>query len=444
MNSNLTTRRRRQSPDTMTQTAKVADRFAPRAIGPTVGWVVFGIAFVIRLGVGMFRGGLWNPELFEYDWMARTLIDGQGLVFPHLNVPYHSFAPPLYPWLSAASYWLSGSLIVLMMLQVVAGSALAVVVAQIAKRFSASAIATLAAGLLIAFHPGLIIYNVAKAHPLTFDALFFTLAVLQAFRLRERTTVRRAIEFGAIVGVGTLSRATLIIFLPLVAMWLVWVLRKDSLKLVVRAIVVAGLCATAIVIPWTIRTSLLHRQFVFMLTTGPENFWRGNNPNATGGAYFAAGQLELEKLSPAELADLRNQRDEIAQANWFTARSHAFIREHPGEFIRLTVVKLFHFWWVAPQTGVLYPQPWFLAYLMYYVLALLLAMIGAWSIWRMGKLPRQQLLLIAAFLLALSVLQSLYYVEGRHRWAVEPILIAISGVGVASIANSRHRFATRT
>ena len=65
----------------MTQTDKVADRFAPRAIGPTVGWAVFGIAFVIRLGVGMFRGGLWNPELFEYDWMARTLIDGQGLVF---------------------------------------------------------------------------------------------------------------------------------------------------------------------------------------------------------------------------------------------------------------------------------------------------------------------------------------------------------------------------
>ena len=51
-------------------------------------------------------------------------------------------------------------------------------------------------------------------------------------------------------------------------------------------------------------------------------------------------------------------------------------------------------------------------------------------------------LLIAAFLLALSLLQSLYYVEGRHRWAVEPILIAISGVGVGSIAARRHSFAT--
>ena len=422
----------------MTRTARVADRFVSWSVGPTVGWVVFGIAFLLRLGAGVFTGGLLHPEAFEYDQMARSLVAGHGLVFLHLSVTYHSFAPPLYPWLSAASYWLCGSLIALMIVQVLAGSALAVIAAEIAKRFDAGAIAPLVAGLLIAFHPGLIVYNVTKAHPLTFDALFFTLAVLQAFRLRDRTTVRRAIELGAIVGLGTLCRATLIIFLPLAGIWLVWALRSQLLKLAVRAVVIAALCTTAIVIPWTIRTSLLHHQFVFMLTTGPENFWRGNNLNATGGAYFSAGQLELDRLDPAELANLRNQPDELAQANWFTVRSHAFIREHPREFIRLTAVKFRQFWWVAPQTGVLYPQSWFLAYIMYYVLELLFAMIGAWTIWRIGKVARQQLLLIVVFLLALSTLQSLYYVEGRHRWAVEPILIAISGVGVAALCrNSR-------
>ena len=421
----------------MARDAKIADRFVSWSIGPTVGWVVFGIAFLARLGAGVFTGQLLHPETFEYDGMARSLLAGHGLVYQHLGVPYHSFAPPLYAWLSAGSYWLCGSLIVLMMLHVIAGSALAVVAAQIAKRFSAGAIAPLAAGLLIAFHPGLIVYNVTKAHPLTFDALFFTLAALQAFRLRERITVRRAIELGVIVGVGTLSRATLIIFLPLVAIWLAWVLRKESLKLVLRAVVIAGLCTTAIVIPWTIRTSLLHRQFVFMLTTGPENFWRGNNPNATGGTYVTADKTALDMLPPRELPNLLHQPDELAQAECFTARSHAFIREHPGDFIRLTAVKLLQFWSVAPQMGVLYPQSWFLGYMMYYIVSLVLAMIGAWSIWRRGKVARQQLLLIAALLLVLSFLQSLYYVEGRHRWAVEPILIAISGVGVARIATRR-------
>src|SRR5437879_3222380 len=219
----------------MTRAAKVADRFVSWSIGPTVGWVVFGVAFLARLVAGVCTGRLLHPETLEYDEMARSLLAGHGLVYEHLGVPYYSFAPPLYPWLSAASYWLCGSLILLMVLQVIAGSALATLVAQIAGRLYPEWIASLAAGLLVAFHPGLIVYNTTKAHPLTFDALFFTLAVLQALRLRERTTVRRAIELGVIIGLGSLSRATLIIFLPLVGVWLLWVLRKQSFKAAFRA-----------------------------------------------------------------------------------------------------------------------------------------------------------------------------------------------------------------
>src|SRR5438105_12620362 len=84
----------------MTRTARVADRFVSWSVGPTVGWVVFGIAFLLRLGAGVFTGGLLHPEAFEYDHMARSLVAGHGLVFLHLGVTYHSFAPPLYPLLS--------------------------------------------------------------------------------------------------------------------------------------------------------------------------------------------------------------------------------------------------------------------------------------------------------------------------------------------------------
>src|SRR5689334_1958900 len=243
----------------MTATSNLTDNFT-QAITRNIGWSIFVISCVVRLVSGLLTGGLLHPELFEYDGMARSLLAGHGLAFSHLDTVYHSFAPPLYSWLSAASYWIFSSLIPLMVLQVIASGGLAVVSAAIAKRLYAGWVAPLAAGLLVAFHPGLIVYNVSKAHPLTFDALFFTLAVLQAFRLRERTTLRRAIELGVIVGVGALSRATLIIFLPLAALWLVWVLRNKSLKSALRAIVIAGICTTAIVIPWTIRCSLLHHR----------------------------------------------------------------------------------------------------------------------------------------------------------------------------------------
>jgi 4-amino-4-deoxy-L-arabinose transferase-like glycosyltransferase len=413
-----------------------------------VGWSVFMVACAVRLAAGLATGRLLNPEIFEYDGMARSLLAGKGLSFSHLQIVYHSFAPPLYPWLSAASYWIFGSLSPLMILQVIAGGWLAVLSAAMAKRFSSGWLAPLAAGLLVAFHPGLIVYSIAKAHPLTFDALFFTLAVLQAFRLRERMTVRRAIELGVVLGAGALSRGTLIIFLPLAALWLLWgfrrSLRTQSLKTVVRTIVIAATITTAIVIPWTIRCSLLHHRFVFMVTTDAESFWRGNNPNATGGTYAASHATELEELPRQEISDLLAQPDEIAQADWFSARSHAFIREHPGAFVRLTALKLFHFWWLAPQTGIEYPRSWFVGYMIYYVLIILGAVIGVWTVFQNGKVSREQLVLILVFLFALSLLQSLYYVEGRHRWAVEPILIAVSGAGIARLAQLRRTSLTES
>jgi len=408
-------------------------------IGRKVGWLVFTVACVVRLAVGVFTGRLLQPETFEYDWMARSLLKGGGLAFPHLEIVYYSFAPPLYPWLSAASHWISGSLLPLMILQIIAGGGLAAVSAAIAKRLYAGWIASLTAGLMIAFHPGLVFYSVGKAHPLTFDAFFFALAVLLAFRLRERTSVRRAIEFGLIIGAGALCRATLIIFLPLAALWLLWLCRNQSLKPAIRAVVIAGLCTTAIIVPWTIRCSLLHHRFVFMITTDAEDFWRGNNPNATGVTYATNYKTELDVLPPAERADLLGQTDELAQADWFSAHSREFIREHPGAFVRLTATKLFYFWWLAPLTGIEYPRSWFIGYLIYYLFIVFNAVVGAWAVWRTGKPARHNLVLLGAFLLALSFLQSLYYVEGRHRWAVEPILISVSGCGVAALAQRRRR-----
>jgi CHASE2 domain-containing sensor protein len=105
-------------------------------------------------------------------------------------------------------------------------------------------------------------------------------------------------------------------------------------------------------------------------------------------------------------------------------------------------LKFFYFWWRAPLTGIEYPKSWGIGYLVYYLVIFLSAVIGFFGIWRTGTTARQNLILIGVFLFGLSLLQSLYYVEGRHRWAVEPILIAVSGGGVATIARRRRQNAS--
>lgn len=396
-------------------------------------WAVFAAAAVIRLTVAVAFGGLRQPELWEYDDIARAIIAGDGFTYHFHGITYYSYAPPLYSWLSVAGYWLSGSLVPLMLVQVCAGAALAAASGAIAARLFGETRAALAAGVLVALHPGLTIYSATKAHPMTFDALFFALAALQFLRLSERPSTRRAVELGLIVGLGTLSRATIVIFLPIGALWLLWLGGRAAWPVLVRQVVVAGVVATACLAPWTIRNYLVHDTFVFVVSTDGDVFWRGNNPHATGHSYGSSGGLVLDSLTPEERQDLHRQPTEVAQSAWFKARANAFIRDHPWEFARLTATKFFYFWWFAPQTGVRYPPSWFWASAAYYVATLLCAAVGVRRIMRTGSHAVRQAVLLVALLGALSLLQSLYYVEGRHRWAVEPLLLALSGCGAAVV-----------
>lgn len=412
----------------------IADRGAAVPSRARLWWAIGGIAFAIRIAAALVTGGLWRPELFEYDSLARALLAGRGFTYTHLNIVYYAFAAPLYSWISAALYWLTGgSAAGIMLLQMVVGSGLAVVVAAMSDYLFESRLAGLAAGLLVACHPGLVLYSSFKAHPLTYDALFFTLVLWQCFRLHQRSTLGRAIVLGLIVGVGALSRATMLVFFPTGALWLLAVSPRAERREAVVRMFVAGLCAAAIVLPWTIRNTRLLHHFVAMQTTDSELLWRGNNPFATGNSYIEAGHIVLDTLPAEAQHELRSQPDEVAQSRWFRARAMAYIETHPGTFVRLTLQKFFQFWWLSPQTGLLYPKPWLLLYQAYYVAVLLLAGIGVASLIRSGSAAWREALLLMLFLLVLSGLQSFYYVEGRHRWAVEPMVLAMSGGGVAAL-----------
>ncbi len=400
-------------------------------------WVLIAVlALTVRIGAGIVTGGLTHPERFEYDSAARAIVAGQGFVYYHIGVPYYSYMVPLSSWVGAAGYWATGSILPLMLLQCLAGTALAVMAAAIARRLFGHWLAEFAAGVFVALHPGLIVYSATKAHALAFDAFFFALALLAAFRLRDQLTWGRAAAFGVAVGIGALTRGTIVIMLPLVGLWLLWISSGPVRMPAVSRLVVAGLVATAVIAPWTIRNSLIHHRFVFLLTTDAEDFWRGNNPYATGHSYVDKDHIVLTSIPPEELADLQGQPDELSQAKWFSDRARAFVREHPDQFARLTLMKFYQFWWFAPQSGTLYPRLWLRLYQAYYVTILILAAIGVSRLFRAAASARHDALLIGAFLLMLSGLQSLYYVEGRHRWAVEPMLIAFSGGGVAFLARS--------
>jgi len=399
-------------------------------------WTVYLIALAVRVAAAIAVDGFRHPQVQEYDTIARNLLAGRGFTFEQLGVVYHAYIAPLPAWLSAASYSLAGSLVVAMVVQVAVGAAVAPAAAAVAQRLFGRPVAAFIAGVLVATHPGLTLYTSGKLHALAFDALFFTLALLQSLRVASAPTFRRSLLLGAIVGIGAMSRGTIVIFLPITALWAIARAPRPERRRLVVAMVVATVVAGTVIAPWSIRNTRLLGRFVWLLTTDSEVFWRGNNPYATGTSYAADGKrIILELLPPEEMRGLVSQPDELAQAAWFSSRSHAFIRDHPGAFVRLTLKKLFYFWWFSPQMGLNYPATWLRLYEAYYVVMLAAALVGLRRIVS-GDGDRQAALLVVAYLVALSALQSFYYVEGRHRWAIEPMMLAMSGGGLAALVDA--------
>jgi protein-disulfide isomerase-like protein with CxxC motif len=65
------------------------------------------------------------------------------------------------------------------------------------------------------------------------------------------------------------------------------------------------------------------------------------------------------------------------------------------------------------------------------------AAVGLWCTWRVDR-GREIAVLIVASLVLIALSQAIFYVEGRHRLAVEPLVLVLAGIGLAEAAARVH------
>ncbi len=163
-----------------------------------------------------------------------------------------------------------------------------------------------------------------------------------------------------------------------------------------------------------------------------EQFWRGNISYSYGSSYLPSGRMVLE-VAPEAFREELLSRDEWSQSQLFWQSTLSTIREHPGTFIAGVIRKFLYLWTFAPQTGVLYPNQYFYLYLVYYFVMVALAVMGSFRFLRDGASGRVDIVLLFAVFLAVSIVHSVFYVELRHRWAIEPMILVLSSVGLLSL-----------
>ena len=392
-------------------------------------FVVFGLALGARLITLVVTGKLFAPEVWEYEEMADNFLAGKGLICHSLGIVYYSFTGPLYPLFCATVYsFTNHSHLILALIQAVISALNPVATAAIGWDLFGP-LAAISAGILGAFHPGYLIYT-TKLHALILDSLLFSLIAWGSLRLIQCSSVLTRIWIGIVWGLSILSRPTILLFFPLFALWF-WRAeigtKRQRTKTLFWLLAIAGV----VVLPWTIRNYRIHHRLVLVQTTSGLSFWKGNNPMASGGNLDPKNR-DILSLAPVDFQTrVYSARNEIDQNDLFWKEAFRFIRENPLSFLRLTGKKFLSFWWFSPQAGLWYPEEYLKIYRFYYLGIILLAGMGllygyAW----LNLLTRQGLSLLLLLSGSVGIAQSFFYVEGRHRWGIESLVLVCAGGGI--------------
>ncbi len=400
---------------------------------PSIGVSIFLVSLIVQASIVILFSKSYPLQTYEYEDIARHLLKDKTFSCEMLGTTYYSLTPPLYPIVNAVIYFFTNyDRTAMLFVQMIFLALTCTIIYGIAKDIFDKNVGKVAS-VLCMLHPGMLFYSTRKLHELTMVSLLFSLLMLTILKLAKDLTYKKSVVIGALIGVCILTRASVVLFLVPLLLWLWWdrgALRLTR-ELLTKSIIIV-FTAALVISPWVLRNYYVHREFVF-IQTPTINIWVGNNSHASGSNFAPDGRRVLDMM-PKDFVEKVYRADELGQARIFKKEVYDFIREQPLRFVTLFFKKVYYFWWFSPSAGLQYPRFFLSVYKGLYVAYFLLFIVGLYSVMtRVAQVNLKKVSLLVVFLLSITVMQSLFYVEGRHRWAVEPLILIFSAAGIAKL-----------
>jgi len=331
-------------------------------------WELLGLIGVLAVGATLrlayLRERADQPDFrapaadaMFHDYWARGLVTGNwtppaGMPDPQIQrAPY--LRPPGYPYFLAAVYGIAGpSPWAAAVAQMIVGLG-SCVLGWILGRWGFGPAAGLAAAALLATHWAFLYYEEELQEP--FLLVFLMLAALAAL---QRWTVSRragwAAMAGVVLGAFAVTRPNGLLLILAALAWIGHLCRRSPQN-AVRPLLALGSGAAALIAPVTIRNFVVARDFVLISSNGGINLYVGNNPRADGvksdvpelqalAGRSTWGWFSYPQIARALEHELGRPLKPSQVEAYFGRRAMQFIRQNPGQFLRLTGRRALLFW----------------------------------------------------------------------------------------------------
>lgn len=397
-------------------------------------WLIFLAAVILRIGSALYLGDrLDSPQQdrvhdqLTYNALARSLLAGRGYTFK--QVWYPGFTPAdtptahwsfLYPLYLAGVYSLTGyHPVAARVLQgMLAGGLTIWLLYRLGRRLAGEMVGLISAGLGAVYA-----YFVFHDAALMTEA-FFIVGVLAMLNLaltivdKDHPPVWLWLLLGLALGVTSLLRQTILLWLPFLLAWLVWAGRG---RIQWRGL--AGMLAIVVlaILPWTVRNYRVYGAFLPLNSNAGYALYSANHPDH--GTQF---DQDYAAPLPGDLVDLG-----LNEAQWNTAltrRGLAFISQDPWRYSLLSLDRagiFFNFWFSAESSlaSNLMRVLSFGLFLPFFIYGLILSLRD----WRRYSL-------IYLFGVVYSAMHILTWASVRYRLPVDAALMPLAALAVVDLA----------
>ncbi len=412
--------------------------------------IVFALALILRL-IFFFLYEHNNP-LFYYPIMDAKYHHEWALEILSGNFWGNEvfFRAPLYPYLLALLYKISGTSIAFAILfQQIIGTGTAVLVYLLARQFFVPRVSLLAGVLAALYWP--LVYFAGDLLIVTLIVFLDVLALILLVKWMRTGRTGLALAAGLVLGLSAIARPNILILLPVLPLAFYLFERGGASAGVsrrwLRGTLLVYAAAVCIVLPVVVRNYIVGQDIVPIASQAGVNFYIGNNPHSDGRTAIVPGTRwdwwggYEDAIRMAETAKGRSLKPSEVSSYYF-GQGFAFVFGSPDRSIPLLARKsglfwaggersnnkyIYFFWHESGLGKIPLPGFWLVAPL---------GLAGAVLLWRRRRDFWLLYLFVASYMLGVIA----FFVNARFRLPIIPVLIVFAAYAAFCLwHNVRHK-----